>query len=296
MASLVLELQKEALDQNFPVSHLLRKALTLSIKLDNSQIQHWIERELSGYGKDDEIPKYRNVNCSLYGHNPYHGWQPIDFNDERISDGFSKINIKESISKIEHAFSNSSKGYSTYSPPRKIKNVISELLVHPCQIAFLVSKSEQYGVLSAVRDGILYWALELEKNKILGEGMSFTEQEKTEAKTVNYQITNNIGSMNNSQLMQDSPQAIQTLSVSENIKALESFVTELNSKIDELTLTPDLKSELTAEILTIRNQIESPKPKTIILTESIKSIRNILEGVTGSLIASGLLQRIGAFL
>jgi len=48
--SLVLELQKEALDQRVSVSHLLRKALVVVRKLKLSEFQNWIEIELNGYG------------------------------------------------------------------------------------------------------------------------------------------------------------------------------------------------------------------------------------------------------
>ena len=48
MASLVQELQKEALDPNVKVSDLLRKALVVSKKLGIAEIEAWINKELNG--------------------------------------------------------------------------------------------------------------------------------------------------------------------------------------------------------------------------------------------------------
>lgn len=59
----------------------------------------------------------------------------------------------------------------------------------PTKYAFFVSKSEMYRIMSTVRNKILDWAILLEENGILGEGMTFTEKEKEIA--VNTQVINN---------------------------------------------------------------------------------------------------------
>ena len=54
---------------------------------------------------------------------------------------------------------------------------------------FDTSRSEIYRILSTVRNKILEWTLLLEENGIIGEGMTFTEEEKQKAQ--NTQIINN---------------------------------------------------------------------------------------------------------
>jgi hypothetical protein len=49
MASLVLELQREALNSTIPVTDLLRKALVVATELSIKEFQAWIEYELNGY-------------------------------------------------------------------------------------------------------------------------------------------------------------------------------------------------------------------------------------------------------
>ena len=61
MASHVEELQAEALNSSVPVDDLLRKAKIVAEKLDIRDFADWIERELTGYGEQDEYPVYRKV-------------------------------------------------------------------------------------------------------------------------------------------------------------------------------------------------------------------------------------------
>ncbi|MEJ2616956.1 MAG: hypothetical protein P8Z35_18520 [Ignavibacteriaceae bacterium] len=62
--------------------------------------------------------------------------------------------------------------------------------------------------------------------------------------------------------------------------------TKINYSVPQTSL-------VTLKVYDIKTQLESPNPKRRIFTEALNSIRNILEGATGSLIASGLLYQLG---
>ena len=72
MASLVLELQRDALDFGVPVSSLLRKAVVVARKLGLRDPERWTQLELKGYGMDDEIPDYRRIRGQVKAFIPYH--------------------------------------------------------------------------------------------------------------------------------------------------------------------------------------------------------------------------------
>ena len=55
---------------------------------------------------------------------------------------------------------------------------------------------------------------------------------------------------------------------------------------DQKGLHTAQKSELKANIRTIETQMTSPKPKVVVVRESLHSIRNILEGDVGSGLAA----------
>ena len=48
----------------------------------------------------------------------------------------------------------------------------------------------------------------------------------------------------------------------------------------------DDKEIVRSDIETIESQLKSPKPRMLIIKEILKSTRNILEGMTGSLISA----------
>ena len=61
---------------------------------------------------------------------------------------------------------------------------------------------------------------------------------------------------------------------------------------EKLVLNEEARNELKADIDTIESQINSPKPKHSIIREGIKSVRNILEGAAGSVLAAELLKML----
>lgn len=105
-----------------------------------------------------------------------------------------------------------------------------------------------------------------------------------------------VGDMTNSQIQQDSPSAKQTQSITQSANDISAFLSELKKNMDQLQLTSERHTELDSEIKTIAAQLASSKPKGGIIRESLHSVRNILEGTTGSVVATGLLTQLSQFL
>jgi AbiTii-like protein len=59
VATLLQQLQADAVDPQVPLSHLLRKALILSKRLAYPPLGEWAQRELEGYPGNAELPDYR---------------------------------------------------------------------------------------------------------------------------------------------------------------------------------------------------------------------------------------------
>lgn len=297
MSGLVLELQRDALDKNIDVSDLLRKAKVVSKKLSICEIEDWINNELSGYSTvEDAIPEYREITGTVKVYNPYHGWQPLHFGDAYLGEDLSKRKISQAIGELVSIANNDKSGNLQVPFNQHTKNKLMSFMEIPLEPTLLVNNSQVYGVLDAVRNEVLNWALDLESKGIIGDGMSFSKEEKQVASQITYQVTNNIGSMENSQLQQNSAGATQTQNISQSTADLTEFIQQLKSAIHDLGLNQQDAAELEAELLTIEHQVASPKPKQLIITESLKSARSILEGITGSILATGLLAQLANFI
>ena len=104
-----------------------------------------------------------------------------------------------------------------------------------------------------------------------------------------------INQMTNSNIQQASPEAKQVVTFDESkYEELKEVILSLKESIDQLGLEPQQKSELQAEIQTMEAQTSSPNPKAAILAICLGSIKRILEGAIGSVLASGLLSKIVA--
>jgi hypothetical protein len=84
MPSIVIELQKDALDTSIPDADLLRKALVVARKLKIAEIQEWIENELNGYSKS--CPQYRSVRGQVRVQNALAGSQVLPFQDAELAE------------------------------------------------------------------------------------------------------------------------------------------------------------------------------------------------------------------
>jgi hypothetical protein len=154
-------------------------------------IQEWIEHELKGYHDFDSLPKYRFISGGqLHYHNPYHGWL--------LASGGSihrlKLPVFESVPELEKLASGGDQICLT--PPERIPltdfSGSSDLASQfPQRIVFPTLVFIK--MIESVRDRLLDWSIELEKQGIRGEDMAFKEEEKEIAKNQIFNIEHMAG-------------------------------------------------------------------------------------------------------
>lgn len=106
-----------------------------------------------------------------------------------------------------------------------------------------------------------------------------------------------IENMTNSAIQQGASNSNQSIIFSENNKRdLITVIEELSKIKDKLFSDKDQTDELEAELNTLQSQVESPKPKKIIISESLKTIRNLIEGVAGNMIAPSVIELINGLI
>jgi hypothetical protein len=294
MNSVVLELQQDALSREVRVSDLLRKALVVARKLKLQEFQKWIENELNGYAGDQEIPDYRESFGQVRAWNPMRGWMPVIMEDPKVGELLSHRRSGQAITELEDLVIGSKSNSQFHMPfPQSLQRQLGRSFGYDTEISLFVDRSSLVGVVETVRTIILNWALKLEEDGILGEGLSFSSTEQESAQRSPQNITNFYGPVESPQIQQGSQKAVQ-VSASINIdpEGIKSFIMNLRKVLDSLQITNEQKSEVNAEIQTLEAQVNSPKPKTSIVSESMASIRRILEGAGGG-VASQLLLEVG---
>jgi septation ring formation regulator EzrA len=103
--------------------------------------------------------------------------------------------------------------------------------------------------------------------------------------------------MNNSAIQQGTSFSTQTINFTiDKTENLKKIIDEIKNIKEQITLDRLVFEELVSEIDTLKSQIKSPKPKSIIVTESLKTIRSILEGVAGNAASPLIIDMITNFI
>lgn len=295
MTSLVQELQSGSLDPSMRVSDLLRQAKAIAYKLNLPDLASWVDAELNGYKGTIDVPKYRHVSGTVKAKNPFHGWQPVIFGDRETEKAFSERKIGQKIAEIEDLHIRLDKGgFASFPLDGATQHLLMQTTGADLEFTVVVSPSALLGILDAVRNALLDWSLKLEAAGIVGGGMSFTREEQKRAQETQaiYNIesigtfTGNMGSgsgsfsANGNTVNAASPDAILRL-----ICMVESVQSELSLSKDSLVRLQQSLASLTEEANAGRSG--STKAKNALAT-----LRNVVEGAAGSLVASGLLYEV----
>lgn len=201
--AIVLELQEEALKSDADILSLLRKSSFIARKLDLKDFQEWINNELNGY-KKITVPDYREIRGELKAWNPYHAWIPVVAPNNEMETMFNTRRIPDSIPSLNSLLS---EGHSQLSItiPAEMTAYFNRLTDFETVYTIIVPKNAIINIVEQVKNKILDWAITLEENGILGEGLRFTNEEKTkahsESQIVNY-ISNFYGEVSDSQIQQ----------------------------------------------------------------------------------------------
>ena len=295
MESIVIELQKDALNGDNLLTDLLRKAFVVARKLKIKEFEDWISKELGGYSDNSETPDYREIVGKVMISDSDLGYRPIQFPDTGTEIKLSKRKLGQRVAEIESLLNgqdDNSAGFEMSLSPEK-RRLICDAIGIKTEIILTISDASLAGVLDAVRNIILNWAVKLEEDGVLGEGMTFSDSEKTEAGKHSYNVNNFYGSVTGTQIQQSSSgyeQSIEVKGVS--MDSVAQFIKALRSELPTLPIGDDVNRELSSDMATVEAQIVSPNPKDNIVRASLGSIRRILEGAGGGAAAQLLLIQL----
>lgn len=108
--SLLREIQDATTDPNFRLADILRKAKILAARLSHKAFKDWIEKELNGYGADDELPQYRILTnlgsrgdfFGPFGSRVKNAPIPLLSFPQDVAQTLNKMNVLQSVSAIEN--------------------------------------------------------------------------------------------------------------------------------------------------------------------------------------------------
>ncbi|WP_447754540.1 AbiTii domain-containing protein [Pseudomonas nicosulfuronedens] len=291
MPALVSELVSAAIDPTVSSAELLRRALVVTRRLGVSELVDWINGELNGY-HSGEVPQYRRVKGQLVVENPIHGPIPL-FSDPDFVDDLTDFPIRQSLPELIEV-SKSTTGIFSHFPTsveQRLMRMIEESNGVALRPALKFSTVQINGVIEKVRSRVLEWALDLEEKGVLGEGMTFSPEEKQIVQQQHYHF----GDVSGSQIQIGTSESSQH-QAGGDMTALTALIEHLAGVIRKDAVDVVTRTELEAELATLRAQAASPKPKWPIIRATASSIKSVLENVAGGALASQALPYLAALI
>lgn len=146
------------------------------------------------------------------------------------------------------------------------------------------------------------------ESKALGGGIAITHQGIIEIEdlhnnpdfsSVHFPAINmiHIENMTNSAIQQGVSNSNQSIAFNESKKNdLKTVIKELQLIKEKLISNNEIITEFEAELSTLNSQEKSPRPKKVIISESLRTIRNLIEGVAGNMIAPSVIELINSLI
>ncbi|NNM77445.1 hypothetical protein HJG53_11060 [Sphingomonas sp. ID1715] len=282
---IVLELQQECLDANVRASAILRKAKVIAVKLELDDLSHWIDQELNGYECSlKELPGHRKLGGSPKFWNPYNGWCPIIPQDEFLSEQLTTAYVTNPIAQLEEWVEKEG-GTLHYRFPHFIQEFLRKHSDFPFEAVMHMSTSQVASSLDFVRNKVLSWTLELERMGITGIGYTFKNEQKLEALAVtNHIYGGNIGVLGNVSGDANNSHFINSSGVD---------VCRLRTFLDQMTpaaagLDADTRKQVEPLLGDLRTEADRG-PERGRVSKLLGSLKAVLEGASGNLVASAML-------
>lgn len=98
--------------------------------------------------------------------------------------------------------------------------------------------------------------------------------------------------MNNSAFVHESPGASVKLHIDVKSDDFRNFIANLREATASANLQATDADQIDADLNTVEAQIVAPRPNTTVVHSCLMSVKAILEGTTGSLLASGIIAGI----
>ncbi len=288
MPALVPELITLASDPAVEITTLLRKTKVAACLLQQPEAVSWIDHELQGYPHNCLVPPYRQLRGRLAIRRDGNTYLLPVANTERVQQ-WQTCPLSLPVSELA-ALAATGNSLRVHFPPELLPQLMAELDTER-EVEISLSAVQVRALIEAVRDRVLDWVLALDEVGIQGEGMSFTPQEQQQAlqlAPVNIHIGGNATGF---QFMQNSPGGQQQQAVTSEQKeaALAALLPWLAQVIAQGQLQRDACAELQAELDTLKAQAASPKPKWPVIGAVAGSVRAILEGAGGEVLAGPVL-------
>lgn len=280
MLTLIPELIARATDPTIEITTLLRKAVVAARLLKLPEAASWFEHELQGYPDGCPVPSYRRRRGILKLRQPNSPF-PLPVADSELALQWQTRLLPQPVSELVALAAAQNPLRIRYSPENM--TLLKAELRTRFEVELWFPPVLLREVIEELQGQVLNWAVELVEAESSGDRMNNMPQEQ-QAQQVTIHIG---GNFTGGQLMVSSPggQQQQTVTGDQKVEALAELLPWLEQVISQGSLKREICDELQADLNTLKAQAASPKPKWPVIGAVADSVRSILEGAGGGVLA-----------
>jgi AbiTii len=296
--SLVEQLQRDAIDPKVRVADLLRKVLLVASKLEVPSVPTWVEKELSGYNRDnmaDDLPQYRVLTGRVMALNPVRGWQAVIFEHSEKENGFSQRPVVDGVAMIEALIENTQNDLIA-AYPAEVESLLRKSMNTKLPVACHIGRASMAGILDKIRSRVLRWSLELDKAGIRGQGISFTREEKARAHdivihggSVSFGVIGDVGSY------ADIATGPHARAGSLDLDDVRKLVAEIEKHVPALKLLSGDEHELRRTLTELKTEGEREKAEPAKVRRLLGRVIGFVGGVGETVITTGIKAYVEAW-
>lgn len=293
--NLLKQLQHAASDSTVPVSSLLLKARLVASRLNGGDTPEWIDKEISGYEKEDTLPPYRMVRgqvvAQMVGRRV-----PVEFNSEDLESSVATREMASPVAEIE-SYIDADGSVIAYFPP-EAANALREITGTKAQFCCLIPKPKLIAVLGGIRNRLLRWSMELERTYIQDESTFDIEDHPEKAHLVTIHNTGslnigNIGSIGRDANIANGAGAHAGPAAAEELVIL---LDEINKYLPSLAISAEDKQEVQVITQELSLEISSKNPKPSKISNALKSVKKLVGKGAETVVTAGITALVDAYM
>ncbi|WP_146038741.1 hypothetical protein [Paracoccus sp. SY] len=293
--SLIGEILEAAITNKTSLAELLRMVKVAAHRLNLPSIEDWVSKELDGYDDGSDVPDYRRISGQVVAKHAMHGWHSIG-GDPTIIKMLQERNLGGSIARLEamllEAKSSGNSGtFTMFLPADSVTTILGDKSFAYVAMGTRFPVASISAILDRVRGKILDWAIEMEKQGVVGQGMSFSAKEKEDAAraTTNITFSGPVGTIAGNLGTGNSSGAI-TITGSNIAEALE-LVLSLQKNAQDL-IKCGAHNSLSDALDNLARELALKSPDKGKLRSFADHVKTALAGASGNLLALGAMQAI----
>jgi hypothetical protein len=262
--ALILQIQQTTLDSKSSITDVLRKAKVACTKLGLGEFGKWVDLELAGYMNIPlrDLPEYRKLQGIPEAFNPYQGWQPIVFATAKDEANWSTAPLGMSVPAIEESLraARHPEGYFSYPYPPEAAAQLRAALPFKAPIQIKLGASQILDILTVVRNIILEWTMDMEKQGILGTDLTFNEEERQKSAAATAQTVNNIHIAQVGSFVQRAEHSVVEGSANAiiNLDRVYQFVEQVEQMLSAADIPKSVKDNAETALLEVKQAAAHP--------------------------------------